>query len=372
MEKIKLAMLIDCLRLDGISAVVMNYCTHLDLDKFDITIISGAPVSPIYKAKCDELDILIVELPVRKKQKLMYYIQLNKTLQKGKFDICHVHGNSATSSIELFLAAVNGVKVRIMHCHTSKCQHEIIHKLLSPFFNRLYTAAFACSSVAGNWIFGKNNFKIITNAFETKKFSFDASKRKNYRNQMEIDDCLVIGHVGQINYQKNTEFSIKLFEKQFADDKSTKLLLVGNGRDKEFYKEYVDNSICRNKIIFYGESADIQGLLSAMDIFIFPSRVEGFGIAAIEAQINGLPCVISTAVPREVKISEHVTFLPIGESDFEKWASTIRSLVSIDLDRVKENNNSSLIEKYDISNCAKNLQEEYELLISKHKTDMRK
>lgn len=368
MNKIRLAMVTDCLRLDGISTVIMNYCTHLDYNKFEIAIISGTPVSTVHKRKCDEMNISIIELPIRKKQKIKYYMELNGTLKKRNFDICHVHGNSATSSIELLLAALNGVNVRIMHCHNSTCQHKTIHNLLLPIFKRLYTQAFACSSLAGNWIFGENRFKIIPNGFETAKFRYKCVKRNYYRKQMNLDGCLVIGHVGQINHQKNTEFSIKLFETEFADDDWARLILVGNGRNKELYEEYIQNSICKNKIILYGESDDASGLLSAMDIFIFPSRYEGLGISVIEAQISGLPCVISDAVPKEVQISKNVIFLPIGEENFKNWSTAIRSFASSKTNREKVfETNISNIEKYNICNCTRMLETEYELLLYKQK-----
>lgn len=360
MRKIKLAMIADCLRLDGISAVIMNYCTHLDHDKFEITIISGAPVISVHRKRCDEIGIRVVELPIRKKAKIKYYVELSRTLKERHFDICHVHGNSATNSVEFLLSAIHGVPVRIMHCHNSKCQHELVHKVLSPVFKHLYTQAFACSTLAGNWIFGESKFKVLQNGFETEKFKFDINKRSRYRSQLGLGENFVIGHVGQINYQKNTEFSIKLFEEVFADDDLACLLLVGNGRDKELYKEYVKNSACRDKIFFYGESDDVQGILSAMDVFIFPSRYEGLGISVIEAQINGLPCIISDAVPEETQVSENAVFLPIGEENFEKWGNVIKSYRVCKICR--ENSyaeNISGINKYDISHCVQILEDEY-------------
>lgn len=365
MKKIKLAMIVDCLRLDGISAVIMNYCTHLDLDKFDITIVSGAPITPVHRKRCDEIGIRVVGLPVRKKEKLKYYIKLGRILKEGHFDICHVHGNSATSSVELVLAAIHGVPIRIMHCHNSRCQHESVHKVLVPVFKRLYTQAFACSALAGNWIFGEGKFKVLSNGFETEKFKFNIDKRNSYRSQLGLDGKFVIGHVGQINNQKNTEFSIKLFETVFAKDDSAYLLLVGNGRDKETYEEYVKNSACRNKIILYGESDDVPGILSAMDVFIFPSRYEGLGISVIEAQINGLPCIISDAVPRETQISENVVFLPIGEENYKKWGNLINFYRGCETCREKSYaENSSGIDNYDISHCAQILEDEYLRLYS--------
>lgn len=144
MKKIRIAMIIACLRLDGISSVVMNYCTHLDFNKFEITIISGAPISTVQKKRCNEMNMSVIELPIRKKQTIKYYLELSRAIKNWNYDICHVHGNSATSSIELLLSAVNGVNIRIMHCHNSMCQHKIIHNLLLSIFKHLYTRAFAC------------------------------------------------------------------------------------------------------------------------------------------------------------------------------------------------------------------------------------
>jgi len=58
-----------------------------------------------------------------------------------------------------------------------------------------------------------------------------------------------------------------------------------------------------------------------MDVFAFPSRFEGLGIVAIEAQASGLNCVASDAVPRTIAIQEKVSFLALGED--ESWADAI-------------------------------------------------
>ena len=367
-EKIKVAMITSNLAMTGIGSVVVNYSKYMNKDKYEVTIIAGEPIASSYIDICLANNITIIKLPSRRLKPKDFYFSLWQVLKKHEYSICHVHGNSATSSIELFLAALNGVKVRIMHCHTSECQHKKMHQLLSPFFKHLYTAAFACSSLAGNWIFGEGKFKVLQNGFETERFKFNIDKRNMYRSQLGLAGKFVIGHVGQINYQKNTEFSIKLFETFFAENDSACLLLVGNGRDRETYEEYIKNSACRDKIILYGESNDIPGMLSAMDVFIFPSRVEGLGIAVIEAQINGLPCVISDVVPKEVQVSKNVNFLPIGEENMKKWFLEIMKFGSLNIEREKEYEaNISKIEKFNICVCAKVLENEYELLLSKQR-----
>lgn len=333
MRKIKLAMITDYLQLDGIGTVIMNYCTHLDRSKFDITIITGVPVAESNRFKCVQSDIQLIELPKRKVSPLKFYKSLDRELATGKYDICHVHGNSATKTIELFIAWKNHVKVRVMHCHNSQCQHIKMHQMLLPIFKRLYTKAFACSEIAGNWIFGKDKFTVIPNAFETGKYRFDPIKREDYRNELNIKDAFVIGFVGRLNAQKNYWYTVKCFEEYWHKNPQAKLLMVGDGAGKGELEQYVNASACKNNIIIYGESEDIQGLLSTIDVFVFPSRYEGLGIAAIEAQISGLSCIISNQVPREVQLSNQCVSLPIGDENIALWVGKLQEFSELSIDR---------------------------------------
>lgn len=355
MRKIKLAMLTDRLQLDGVGTVIMNYCTHLDRSKFDITIITGAPVAEANRFRCDQSDIQLIELPKRKVSPLKFYKSLDRELAVGKYNICHVHGNSATKSIELFIAWKNHIKVRVMHCHNSQCQHIRIHQMLVPIFKRLYTKAFACSEIAGNWIFEKDKFTVIPNAFETDKYRFDSIKREDYRNELNINDAFLIGFVGHLNAQKNYWHTVKCFEEYWhKKNPQAKLLMVGDGAGKEELKQYVNASACKNNIIIYGESDDIPGILSAIDVFVFPSHYEGLGIAAIEAQISGLPCIISEQVPREVQLSNQCVSLPIGEENISLWAEKLQEFSELSIDRTAfYEEHQKEIGQYDITEAAK-------------------
>ena len=66
---------------------------------------------------------------------------------------------------------------------------------------------------------------------------------------------------------------------------------------------------------------DVEKIYCAMDIFAFPSKYEGVGVALIEAQASGLNCVASNCIPEECKVLDSLCFLPITDS--EKWARKI-------------------------------------------------
>ena len=68
---------------------------------------------------------------------------------------------------------------------------------------------------------------------------------------------------------------------------------------------------------------DVEKLLCAMDIFVFPSTNEGLGIVAIEAQASGLPCLVSDALPSEVKVTDLLDYILL-ENGADYWASHIQ------------------------------------------------
>ena len=75
-------------------------------------------------------------------------------------------------------------------------------------------------------------------------------------------------------------------------------------------------------VISLENRSDIPQLMSAMDVFVLPSRWEGFPVVMIEAQKIGLPCVISDRINKEVVLSDQVAMLDI-EGDINTWLDAI-------------------------------------------------
>lgn len=358
MEKIKIAMVASNLELNGISAVIMNYCRNLNLNKFEITLFVGNYINENYKKELQERNINIIELPWRKKSKLKYYRSLMKLMKKDYFDICHVHGNSSVMAIDLAIAYMKNIKVRIAHSHNTKCSNLKLHKLLSPIFNRLYTNAFACSKKAGEWIFKDNNFEIINNGIDIEKYVFNKDVRERVRKELDLkDNEFVLGHVGRINYQKNQEYLLKIFEKYCEKDVNAKLLLIGKGPLYDEVKEKIEKSPIQNKVILYGESSEAQKFYMAMDVFVFPSRYEGLPVTLVEAQIAGIPCIISQNITDEVIVTQSVIKESI-DVPCEMWSQHIENIKKIKNNRKIIINEE--INKFNIKDNVKRLENLYE------------
>lgn len=364
-KKIKVAMVTNHLGITGVATVIINYCKALDKRKYDLTILAGQPLAEKYKQECDESGIHLIVLPSRHDEPIKHYIGIWKTLKAGHYDIVHDHGNSSMMAIELTIARFAGIKNRIAHCHTKGNKEKWNYKILMHTFKHSYTEGFACSKQAGDWIFGQDNFQVLINGFNVKDYIYSDNERKEIRKALNLEGCFVIGHAGRFNNTKNQAFLLEIF-KEFVKVKSNAiLLLVGTGPDFEKIKELVSIHPNKDKIILYGESSDMSGLYSAMDIFVFPSKYEGLGLVAVEAQISGLPCVVSDVVPKEIVVGNNVTFISLKESA-SSWANTILNL-STSTEKRKDfyNSNQSLILRYDMNGCGRILDDCYQQIIGK-------
>ncbi|MBQ8297280.1 MAG: glycosyltransferase family 1 protein [Ruminococcus sp.] len=325
MKKIRIAMIMNDFNMNGISMVVLNYCRYIDKNKFDVTILTGTPVAQPNSEECAKLGVKVKMLPSRKESSAKFYLALLKEVSGKKYDIVHVHGNSAMITPELFISFLKGVRVRIAHSHNSTCDHMRMHKLLLPFFNMFHNHGFACSSLAGNWLFKNGKFDVIPNGFDVERFRFNPEMRAEIRRKLGLEDKFIIGHIGRFNNQKNHPFLLDVFEKAASANKNIYLVLVGGGPDYEKIKALIDKHPFKERIVLYGETACTEEVYNAMDVFVFPSKYEGLGIVLLEAQICGLPCVTSDVVPPEAIISENTVALSL-DSGAAEWSRKILSM----------------------------------------------
>ena len=356
-KKMNVAMIADNLDLNGISTVIVNYSNELSKHGYNVIIFAGDKIDESFEDK-DSYSFSIVKLPKRKKHPLKYYLFLIKTLRQKNIDIAHIHGNSATIVPELLICKLNRIRNRVVHSHNTTCNHILMHRLLKPVINNLCTSRFACSNLAGKWMFGNKDFIVIPNGFNTSKFKYNEIYRMKIRNELKIDDSnYVIGHVGKFNLQKNHEFIIKVFNSIHQKAPSTRLLLIGTGETFEKIKALVKYFKLEDVVIFIGETSDVNKYYSAMDSFIFPSLFEGLGIVAIEAQISGLKCYVSNRVPTDIVVGENVKFIALDKGvDF--WSEEILNNIKYS-NRLQFLNNYNLINKYDINLCSEILIKEY-------------
>ena len=309
------------LEMNGIATVIMEYYRKLKSEvEFDFLVSEN--INELYKG-----EILsngsVISIIDRKKHVMKYAFQLYSMLKEKKYDVIHVHGNSASMTLELWISKTMRVKSRIAHCHNSKCNHVFIHTLLKNKFRKCYTTAIACSYEAGNWIFGENNFTVLDNGIETEKYRFNKKIRMIKRKELGVEDNFVIGHIGLFNEQKNHERLFEIFSEFKMKCPKAKLICIsGTKYIPDYIKKLILKNNILNDVIILLNRNDVSELFQAMDFFLFPSKWEGLGIVAVEAQASGLFCLASDNVPTKIDITDNVIHLSLNCSN-NKWRDEI-------------------------------------------------
>lgn len=229
----------------------------------------------------------------------------------NQFDIAHIHsGSNSFLAFAARSARENGVKKIIVHSHATSGKPKALSAAIRLYSSILMRGCVdcyaACSKDAAIAKFGKkaSEATILRNGIEIDSFTYNNSDREAIRSQFGLDQNVVLlGTVGRLAEEKNQKLLITLlaelnarFPSQYA------LLIVGDGELREELRRYAKYLRVDKLVLFTGERTDVNRYYSAMDIFLFPSIYEGLGIAAIEAQANGLPSVISTAIPEDVNV----------------------------------------------------------------------
>jgi glycosyltransferase involved in cell wall biosynthesis len=278
-----------------------------------------------------------------------------------KYSVFHFHTPTLANIYALKMAHRYGVSKIIVHAHNTHANkgnlqiiHDIVHKYHRNKINKYATKFYACSKPAAEWVFGGTNLnkyhvEIFLNGIDTNKFVFNETVRDKYRNELSVQDKLVIGHVGRFANQKNHLFLVDIFYEIQKINKKAILMLIGEGELKGKIVEKVDKLKLNDKVLFLGVRDDIASLMMAMDKFVFPSFHEGLGIVVIEAQAAGLESYVSDKIPKDTKITNIINYLALNEAP-SNWAEKI--VKENKIDRISSSEKVKSV-GYDISETTK-------------------
>ena len=154
---------------------------------------------------------------------------------------------------------------------------------------------------------------------DTSVYLYSDETRAAVRKELGVENDFVVAHVGRFSKQKNHSFLLDVFSEIVEINPDSVLLLVGMGELEEEIKHKANRLKITDKIHFLGVRNDVPQLLSAADVFVFPSFYEGMPNTVIEAQALSLHCVISDTITPEADITGLVEYLPL--CDAKQWAT---------------------------------------------------
>lgn len=247
----------------------------------------------------------------------------------NEYDVFHIHTQHAMDGYLSALSAKKaGVYKVIVHSHSTNTQyHPTMHKLFQPLLEHLPIIKFACSDLAGKWLFGANTeYTIVYNGIDTNKFSFTEEIRTHVKQKNGWNDNIIIGHVGSFTYPKNHKFIVEVFNEIKKEKINSKLVLVGTGPLLNNIMKQIEQLGLKEDVYFLGNRSDINELVQGFDLFLFPSHYEGFPVVLVEAQSTGLKCLISDIITNEVNITPNIYKLSL-DMDIKEWAKTAIELI---------------------------------------------
>lgn len=315
----------------GVSNFVMNTYRRIDRDKvqYDFAITGGKKAMFDDEAKAFGARLFYFDEGKSLTDNLKGVLKNN-----DPFDAVHSHV-FFYSGLVLRTAKKCGVPVRIAHAHNAHTGESasFVRKAYEATMRQLIrsnaTVMMGCSEKACRYVFGENCMSdsrtmVMPDGIDCERFAFNEEIRKKVRSEYGLEDKFVVGHVGHFNPAKNHEKILSVFAEVTKRREDTALLLVGDGE--------LENDVCAkaeelglsDKVVFAGAHKDVEKMYQAMDVFLFPSRYEGFGMAMIEAQAGGLACVASDVVPEDTNADGRAVYLPLDVSD-EDWANAVLS-----------------------------------------------
>lgn len=258
-------------------------------------------------------------------------LEMVRFFESEPSDIVHIHCNNGIGLLCAEAARRAGRVVRVVHSHNSSLGSDELWKragdaALKLVYSAAPTVRVACSKVAGDWLFGSRPYTVIRNGIDLERFAFSPEQRTAIREALGVPEgASLIGFVGAGIPVKNTSFAIELLVRLREAGRDAHLVLLGEGEESEMLVSRAAGLGIVSWTHFTGTVSDAWRYYSAMDCLVMPSFYEGLPITLIEAQANGLPCIVSDTVSREVDATGRLTFLPLSASK-QSWTSTVSKI----------------------------------------------
>lgn len=259
----------------------------------------------------------------------------------------------------LFLPLFFKIKIvpflRTTYNHPKYMVARIFEKLTKNLvLNYLANSQSVVNFYSDNYKINKNKFTVIPNGINVK--FYDGIKPVDHKIKTII--C-----VANLHINKGHKYLLEAFEQVYKINNNIKLVLVGDGVEKDNLQSQVSNYRSKNKVEFLGNRHDVPRLLKQSDIFVLPTLFEGMSNALMEAMVCNLP-IITTDIPENKTILDTDSALLVPVENSQMIAKNIKLLLSDSklATKLGKNARQKIVDNYDLIKVAK----QYEGFIRKY------
>lgn len=319
----------------GAETFLMKLHKGIDRDKYQIDFCVMSDEKGVYDEEVLARGGKIFRTHQKSKNPVKCFLDIKRIVKENEYKYVLRVNEHSLSVIDLIAAKCGGAKVIAMRSTIADCLnkfHKFLHKLFIFLPKTVPNVKLAPSTEAAEYVFGKGcvkkgKAKLLHNALDFDGYKFDSEARAKLRNELSLEGCNVIGHVGRFSYQKNHSFLFDVFKCISKVDDSARLVLVGVGELQDAMRKKARELSISDKVIFLGRRNDVPKLMSAFDVLMLPSFCEGMPNVVIEAQASGLPCVIADTITSEADITGLVKYLSLND-DVSVWKDAALGSIS--------------------------------------------
>lgn len=334
-EPKRLLCIISSMNTGGAETFLMKLYRNLDRSKYQMDFLVSVKETSYYDNEIKSLGGKVYYNIPKSKNVFKSLYGIYKIVKNKKYKYTMRVNQHSLSSLDLLAAKLGGAKVLIQRSSNTSsgtALGRILHRLFLPLSIIVPNVKLAPSSEAAKYTFGSNSIKkgkasLLNNAIDLDEFTYQQEIREMTRQELNLKDNFVVGHVGRFNKQKNHDFLIEIFADIIKKKPKSILLLIGRGELEDKLKNKIKSLGIENSVVFTGVRSDISKIMMAMDVFVFPSFYEGMPNTVLEAQATGLSCLISDKITKEVKITNLVKFLPLQKKT-DQWVNSALNCIN--------------------------------------------
>jgi sugar transferase (PEP-CTERM/EpsH1 system associated) len=355
--KTKLLHLIPSMNIGGREKVVIDLVEHTDKSEFKVEIACLGSEGTFY----DRFKKLNVKLHFFRKEPgfdFLLFENLRRFLRKKKYEIVHCHnpGTLIYGALSAKLANIPKI-VNTEHGYGTEISKRKI-LLETVLRNKIYATAAVSNDLkrklVAHFLANPGKITVIHNGISSENDQQTTDKTAVKKSLGINPDDFVVGTVGRLEPVKDQKTLVEAFNILRQKISRTKLLIVGDGKERQNLQKTTDNLNLGNSIIFAGECNNVERLLQGMDAFVLPSLDEGISMTLLEAMREGVP-VIASSVGGNVEVIEENRsgfLVPPGKPDIIAEKLLHLMVNKAMAESMRNNAMQRLLQHFNMNKCA--------------------
>lgn len=346
----------------GIEIASQNISKHLSKNGNEVFVVAFGKKNITEKIR-DNLVVYRLAYPkIKILGNMIFWLKIFFTAEKIKPDI--IHCQTIQMGLPCFLFKKIYKKPYVVWCHGFDVYFPWkFKKIISKIVLNSAGAVVVLTEDMRNEL--KKNFKkdilVLPNGVDLEKFK--GFSKKILRDKLKIPlDKKVILFAGELKKVKGSEYLIEAFKKVSENNSETRLILVGDGSEREKLENIAKKIGIEERINFIGRVSN-QGVLeymAAADIFVLPSLSEGFPLVVLEAMASGLPIVATKVRGISEILKDNENGFLVSSENSEQLFEKIMVLLENDMliERMSDYNKNKA-EEYNWENVVRKIEEIY-------------